>query len=125
MLAFLPLASYSFLVAHLWLAVPCVVVFGFGTSCVIVGFNTLLQVRTPHELMGRVSAATDALISGPAAVSVALGALAVSLVDYRVLFAVTGTVLLLVGCWVWKGRAAGGVRELRDAAAAHHPPVLP
>jgi hypothetical protein len=57
--------------------------------------------------------------------SVALGALAVSLVDYRVLFVVTGRVLLLVGCWVWQGRAAGGARELLAAGAAHQPSVLP
>jgi hypothetical protein len=57
--------------------------------------------------------------------SVALGALAVSLVDYRVLFVVTGRVLLLVGRWVCQGRAAEGTRELLDAGAAHQPSVLP
>lgn len=104
MLAFLPAASLSFLVASLWLAVPGMVVFGFGASCAFVGFATLRQRATPPELMGRVAAATDALISGPAAVATTLGALLVAVADYRLLFALTGTALLAVGAYVWIGR---------------------
>ncbi len=101
MLAFLPAASFSFVVPSLWLAFPGVAVFGFGASLTIVGFNTLLQRSTPQALMGRVTAATDALIGGPAALATAAGALAVSVVDYRLLFASTGFVLLATGLAVW------------------------
>jgi MFS family permease len=109
MMAFLPAASFSLVVPSLWLAFPGMIVFGFGVPCTLVGFNTLLQRVTPGELVGRVAAATDALISGPGVVSIAGGALFVMLVDYRLLFAVTGVALLAVGCFVWFGRTKGAV----------------
>ncbi|WP_117208984.1 MFS transporter [Allorhizocola rhizosphaerae] len=101
MLAFLPAASFSFVVPSLWLVFPGMVVFGFGASLTVVGFNTLLQRSTPQALMGRVTAATDAVIGGPAALATAAGALAVSVVDFRLLFACTGLVLLATGAVVW------------------------
>jgi hypothetical protein len=101
MLAFRPAASFSFVIPSLWLAFPGVAVFGFGASVTVVGFTTLLQRSTPQALMGRVTAATDAIIGGPAALATAAGALAVAVVDYRLLFACTGLVLLTTGCVMW------------------------
>jgi MFS family permease len=78
---------------------------GVGIPVIIVGFATLLQRVTPPELIGRVSGASDALISTPQAISIALGALLVSLVDFRLLFA--GMAVLLAGAawYLWSGRS--------------------
>ena len=55
---------------------------------------TLLQRRTPQRLMARVSVAAEVVMSVPSAASLALGALLVTVVDWRLLFAVIGVVTL-------------------------------
>jgi len=69
---------------------------GFGLAWLIVGFATSIQVRTPQRLQGRVASAADTMISTPQTVSIALGASLISVVDYRVLVAIMGVVL--IGC---------------------------
>ncbi len=71
-----------------------VVVLGFTLPVFIVAFTTLLQRRTPHHLMGRVSAAADVIIGTPQAISIALGALLVSLVSYRTIYWISAVVLI-------------------------------
>jgi len=73
------------------------VVLGFGLPVAVVALYTLLQRRTPGPLMGRVSAATDVLIGVPQTISIAVGAVLVSLVDYRILVAVMVVGLLPTG----------------------------
>jgi MFS family permease len=75
-----------------------VAVLGLGIPVLIVAYNTLLQKLTPGRLMGRVSTATDVLTSTPQAVSIATGALLVTLLDYRLIFVLiaTGTLAALV-----------------------------
>jgi MFS family permease len=62
-----------------------IVVAGCGVAWLIVGLATAIQVRTPLRLQGRVASAADLLVSTPQTVSIALGAMLVSFVDYRVL----------------------------------------
>lgn len=50
-----------------------------------VGVYTLIQRRTPQELLGRVDAALNMAIMIPQATSIALGAALIAIVDYRVL----------------------------------------
>ena len=70
------------------------VLFGLGLPWVVVGAYTMLQIRTPFELQGRVSAAADTILSTPQVFSIALGAYLVGIVDYRILlFVMAGTVL--------------------------------
>jgi len=76
-----------------WQVLVATVVLGSGIPVLIVAYNTLLQKRTPGELMGRVSTATEVLVTTPQAVSIATGALLVTLLDYRVIFAV-----MTLGC---------------------------
>jgi MFS family permease len=81
------LAGISF-APWLWLVLAWVGVFGFSLPLLIVAFNTMLQKLTPSRLMGRVSTTTEVLATTPQAVSIATGALLVTLLDYRVIFAI-------------------------------------
>jgi MFS family permease len=59
------------------------IVFGAGLPWIVVGAYTMLQVRTPLELQGRVSAAADTLLSTPQILSIAVGAWLVGIVNYQ------------------------------------------
>ncbi|MDG4833197.1 MFS transporter [Solwaraspora sp. WMMD1047] len=77
---------------------------GFGLPIIFVSLHTLIQRRTPARLLGRVVAASDALISGPQAVSIGAGAVLVGVVDYRLLFVAMGVVTLAAAGYLWRGR---------------------
>jgi MFS family permease len=72
-------------------------VMGAGMPLVYVALNTLLQRRSPRELVGRVSAAVDITFAVPQVVSLALGAVLVVLVDWRVIFGIIAAVMVLGG----------------------------
>jgi MFS family permease len=76
------------------MALSVLPVLGLGVSFLVVAFATLLQRRTPQHLMGRVSAATDLLVGVPQTIAIAAGAVLVSRIDYRWIFAVTALGLL-------------------------------
>ena len=102
-------------------------VLGSGIPVVIVAYNTLLQKQTPGRLMGRVSTTTDVLTSTPQAISIATGALLVTLLDYQVIFLLiaAGTVAAMVYLLATlRGRLGpvSGAAELA-AAAVPVPPV--
>ncbi|KKK06017.1 MFS transporter [Micromonospora sp. HK10] len=88
----------------LGLAVTAAVLIGLGLPVALVGTMTLLQRQTPPDLLGRASAALDALASGPQSLAIGLGALLVGLVDYRLLFAAIGALLLAAGGYLLTGR---------------------
>ena len=71
---------------ELWQLFVVIAVMGAGLPVLIVAYTTLMQKETPSRLMGRVSAATDVLVTTPQALSIAVGALLVSLLDYRLIF---------------------------------------
>ena len=85
-------------------------VMGLSLAPLMISFNTLIQRRTPQALMGRVSTAVEVVMSVPSAVSLALGALLVSLVDWRVIFLVIGVVVAVGAGYI--------VTRLRDVIAA-------
>jgi MFS family permease len=68
---------------------------GLGLPLVFVALNTLVQRRSPRELVGRVSAAVGITLAVPQVVSLALGAVLVVLVDYRVIFGLIAVVMVL------------------------------
>jgi MFS family permease len=79
------LGDATFISSNLGLVLAGIVVSGCGVSWLIVGLATATQVRTPLRLQGRVASAADVFVSTPQTVSIALGAMLVSFVDYRVL----------------------------------------
>jgi MFS family permease len=80
------------------------IVSGFGVSVMFVGVTTVLQRRTPGPLLGRVSLAAETLTSGPQTVSIAAGALLISVVDYRLLLMIVTTGMLIGATYLWNGR---------------------
>jgi MFS family permease len=76
------------LTSNLWVTLAGVVVLGYALPLTLIAFMTMLQRRTPHALMGRASAAVETIMGAPQAISLALGALLVTLLDYHVIFAI-------------------------------------
>jgi MFS family permease len=70
-------------------------VMGVSLPWLMVGYMTLIQRRTPGPLMGRVSTAAELVMSLPSAVSLALGALLVVVLDYRVIFGIVAVATAL------------------------------
>jgi MFS family permease len=78
------------------------ILFSFGVPWMFIGLVTLLQRRTPGPLQGRAYAAGEFAIGVPQTLGIALGAVLVAVVDYRLLLLVqalvtgtTGTCLLI------------------------------
>jgi MFS family permease len=99
--------------ADIWELLLATVILGAGIPVLIVAYNTMLQKVTPGRLMGRVSAATDVLTTTPQALSIALGALLVTLVDYRMIFLV-----MAVGTLMAAGYLIAMLRRLPHRAVA-------
>jgi MFS family permease len=84
---------------RLWQLLAAVAVLGAGIPLLLIAFLTLLQRRTPGHLMGRVSTFVEVLTTLPQALSIAVGALLVTLVDYRVVFGVMTAGVLLAAAY--------------------------
>ena len=88
-------AGLTLLVASsLWVVLAAFVIAGVGLPWAIVGYITLLQRRTPQRLIGRVSSAADVIVGVPQTLSIALGAVLIGFVDYRLLLVVIAGVVL-------------------------------
>jgi MFS family permease len=59
------------------------IVFGLALPPLLVGAYTLLQLRTPAELQGRAFSAFDLIASLPQTMSIALGAILITVLGYR------------------------------------------
>ncbi|MEH0843914.1 MFS transporter [Micromonospora sp. CPCC 205711] len=105
------------------LGVLALLLAGVSLPLTMVGLTTLIQRRTPPALLGRVTAASEALVSGPQAVSIGTGALLVGVLDYRLLFLVVGVVTTGAGAWLWRGR--GLSPPLPTAARTPLPTPIP
>lgn len=95
-------------------------VFGVSLPILVVAYMTLLQRRTPQRLMARVSVAAEVVMSVPSAGSLALGALLVTLVDWRIIFVVIGVVTL-----AGAGHVAWWLRDVLRSHAAVEPAAEP
>jgi MFS family permease len=103
MLLFLPVFATS-IFPTVYLVFPTTIMGGWGLPWVVVGLMTLMQRVTPGPIMGRVSAAMDALLSAPQALSIALGAILVEQLPFRVLFAICSVICAISSLYLWTGR---------------------
>lgn len=71
-----------------------IVLFGVSLPLLVVAYMTILQRRTPQRLMGRVSTAAEVVMTVPSAISLALGAVLVAVLDWRWIFLVIGVATL-------------------------------
>ncbi len=65
-----------------------------------IGTNTLIQRRTPKDLIGRVDSFAELAVSAPNVAFIALGSLLVSVVDYRLLVVGMALVMTTGGTWL-------------------------
>ncbi|MEU8083549.1 MFS transporter [Micromonospora sp. NPDC049101] len=124
--AFFSPAALALAYPDLRLAFVAVLLAGISLPLTMVGLHTLIQRRTPPTLVGRVAAATQAVVSGPQAFSIGAGALLVGFLDYRVLFALVGMATLAAGTYLWRGRhlsAPPGSRPPPPPTRPTHPRV--
>ncbi|MFC4017271.1 MFS transporter [Micromonospora sp. GCM10011542] len=118
--AFFGPAALALAYPDLRLGFAAVLLAGVSLPLTMVGLHTLIQRRTPPGLVGRVAAATEAVVSGPQAFSIGAGALLVGVLDYRVLFALVGVATLGAGSYLWRGRHLSA-----PGAASPVPPIVP
>jgi MFS family permease len=99
-MALFAVGSASFASSRLPVVCAGIIVAGFAVSWFIVGFSTAIQLRTPQRLQGRVASAANTMVSTPQTIGIALGALLVSVLDYRVLVAVMFVAISACGAYL-------------------------
>lgn len=88
-----------------------IIVAGFAISWFIVGFSTSIQLRTPQRLQGRVASAANTIVGTPQTIGIALGAILISFLDYRVLVAVMFAAVSACGAYLLTRRPDAVVVE--------------
>jgi len=83
-LALFGIGDACWLVPRLEVVLPAMAVAGLGIVWAIVSVATAYQRRSPSAVQGRVAAAANMLFSVPQTISIAAGAVLITLVDYRV-----------------------------------------
>lgn len=78
-----------------------IVLFGVSLPWINIGIITVLQRRTPSELLGRVLAGFDFLFSPVQGVAIALGAAMVAAVDYRVMLTVMAALVAVASGYLF------------------------
>jgi MFS family permease len=110
--------------AEVWQLLVATAVMGAGIPLVIVAYNTLVQKQTPGRLMGRVSTATEVLVTTPQAISIAVGAFLVTLLDYRLIFTLMSIGTALAAVYLLT-MLRGRLVPVTADAAAEVPDALP
>ena len=82
----------------------------------VVAIATAYQRRSPGHLQGRVSGAANMLFSVPQTISIALGALLITVIDYRIEIVIMTAAVLLAATYLLTRRRE--VAEVEVALAA-------
>ena len=109
------LSFVSHSLPHVLAGIACA---GAGIAWLIVGYITAIQMRTPLRLQGRVLAASDTLVNTPQTISIALGALLTTLIDYRILVVLMAVVTAMAGVFLLSRRAIVPQESAEEPALA-------
>lgn len=74
--------------------------FGLSLPCITIGVFNLLQRSTPNHLQGRVYSACEMLNGVPQITAIGVGAMLLSVVDYRILLALMTVNVALAVCYL-------------------------
>jgi MFS family permease len=102
--------------ANLVLAFVGFAIAGVGLAWAVVAFVTALQRLTPLQLQGRVTGTAGMAIGVPQTFSIALGAVLINVVDWRLLLAIMGVVTLACGVYLLTRQTARPVEPAPVAA---------
>jgi len=112
-LAIFAAGSLLLVVASLPLVLAGSLLIGFSLPWLVIGFNTLLQRRTPERLMGRVSSAAGLLVGTPQTISIAVGAALISVIDYRIMLLTIAAVVILAALYLTTRRELAAASSLQ------------
>jgi MFS family permease len=88
------------LVPHVAVIAGAAAVAGVGVVWAIVAIATAYQRRSPSHLQGRVSAAANMLFSVPQTISIAVGAVLITVIDYRIEIVLMTAVILAAATYL-------------------------
>ncbi|BCJ36973.1 hypothetical protein Athai_44760 [Actinocatenispora thailandica] len=108
-------------IAQLPTLFPSAAINGFGFTVVLVAANTLIQQRSPHRYIGRISAAADGIISVGQITALALGAGLVTILDARLIMVLIGIGLAGSAAYLWRSRHAAATAAPEPEPAATTP----
>jgi MFS family permease len=111
------LGDGALLVPRLDVIAPAAAVAGVGIVWAVVALATAYQTRSPGEVQGRVAAAANMLFSVPQTISIAVGAVLVTLIDYRIEIAIMTVATLAAAAYLLTRRREDAT-EVELAAAA-------
>jgi MFS family permease len=111
------LGDGALLIPRLAVIAPAAAVGGVGIVWAVVALATAYQVRSPGRVQGRVAAAANMLFSVPQTISIAVGALLVTLIDYRLEIAIMTVSTLAAAAYLLTRRREDAAEvELAHAA---------
>jgi hypothetical protein len=77
---------------------------GAGLPWLIIGAETLLQLRTPDHILGRTFSAFEVTVTLPQTASIVIGAALIATLPYEVLVAIVAIVTTATGIWLYRTR---------------------
>jgi MFS family permease len=99
--------------------------FGVANTLFMVAYTTVMQRRTSLQMQGRVMTAVEAVATLPFLLSIAVGAIIVGIVDFRLIFAAEAVGVVAVGVYFLRAvspdlpaSAGGGPVDAEAEAAA-------
>jgi MFS family permease len=118
-LACLAVGVVLLIVPNLVVDIAALAVVGLVGPWMLVAATTALQVRTPADLLGRVSGALQLSLGLPQIASIGLGAALIAVVNYRILLVAVAAVAALAACYLLS------VPDTRRRAPARLPAEAP
>jgi MFS family permease len=94
------LGDGALLVPRLAVIAPAAAVGGVGIVWAVVSLATAYQRRSPEAVQGRVAAAASMLFSVPQTISIAVGAVLVTVIDYRIEIAIMTVATLAAAAYL-------------------------